>query len=277
MYRLDIRLAGNAPVRVVQERGAWSATASPDGSMIAFACASDGPAICVANRDGSGVRLLTPGAANEDHPAWSPDGTRIAFRRWPAGGPPGPFNRADIWVMNADGSNQVNLTADDPSRVWHASPTWSPRQPDGSYRIAYARFAQPASYVIGRIHSMRADGSDKRLVTSGGEYTEDEPAWSPDGSTIVFVRTGGTAAGDLWLVDAAGGRERPLMASDPADDQRSPKWSPDGRFIAFASKHELTWGTRWVYQLYTVRADGSDLTRRSNEGKDVEHPAWLVR
>jgi Tol biopolymer transport system component len=220
---------------------------------------------------------VTNDPATDFDSTWSPDGTRIAFRRWPAGGPPGPFNRADIWVMNADGSNQVDLTADASARVWHSSPAWSPRQPDGSYRIAYARLAQPASYAIGRFQSMRADGSDKRLVTSGGEYVEDEPAWSPDGTTIVFVRTGGTAAGDLWLVDAAGGRERPLMASDPADDQRSPKWSPDGRFIAFASKHELTWGTRWVYQLYTVRADGSDLTRRSNEGKDVEHPAWLVR
>lgn len=56
------------------------------------------------------------------------------------------------------------------------------------------------------------------------------PSWSPDARTIVFQRTQGTINADLWLVDAAGGNERPVMGS-----QASPMFSPDGRMIAFAS------------------------------------------
>jgi Tol biopolymer transport system component len=61
-----------------------------------------------------------------EYPAWSPDGTRIAFM----GGPDGP-TEYDIWVMNADGSNPVQLT-DSPGPDWW--PAWSP---DGT-RIAFA-------------------------------------------------------------------------------------------------------------------------------------------
>jgi len=277
LFRLDVRAPGSTAARVFQSAGTWAASASPDGSRIAFACTSDGPSICAANADGSGVVVLTPGTANEDQPVWSPDGSRIAFRRWPAGGPPGLANRADIWVMNADGTGQVSITAGLPAGGTHQSPTWSPRQADGSYRIAFARLTKPGEYVVGRIQSVRVDGTDARAITAGREYLEDEPAWSPDGRTIAFVRTGGTAFGDLWTVNATGGEERPLMVQDPDAAQASPAWSPDGRFIAFTSKHELSADNRWTFQVYTVRADGTQLTRRTADGSDKEHPAWVRR
>jgi Tol biopolymer transport system component len=278
LYRLDIRVPGTPAVRVFQFAGARDVVASPDGMRIVFTCREMfGPAICVANRDGSNLVRLTSGPTHEDQPAWSPDGTRIAFRRWAQGGPPGPFNPGDIWVMNADGSGQVNLTGEADDAGAMESPTWSPRQPDGSYRIAYSRQTTQGEHVVGRIHSMRADGSDKRGVTTGGDYLETEPAWSPDGQTIVFVRTGGTAFGDLWLVNAAGGSERALLAVTLTSAQRAPAWSPDGRLIAFTSNHEFEADGSYRYQIYTVRTDGTLLVRRSFRGADKENPSWSPR
>jgi dipeptidyl aminopeptidase/acylaminoacyl peptidase len=131
-------------------------------------------------------------------------------------------------------------------------------------------------YMRGRIYSMRADGADKRALTADGGQLDTDPAWSPDGQSIVFVRTGGEAMGDLWIMGATGSAARQLMAQDPAFEQRSPTWSPDGRFIAFTSNHELGENNRWDYQIYTVTADGSTIVRRT-EGHEKLNPTWIVR
>jgi Tol biopolymer transport system component len=156
------------------------------------------------------------------------------------------------------------------------APTWSPRQADGTYRIAYSRQLLVGGFLTGAIHTMRADGTDKRAATAVGAQLDDEPSWSPDGQTIVFVRTGGEAMGDLWIVSPAGIGARQLMASDPSFEQRSPAWSPDGRFVAFTSNHELGENNRWDYQIYTVTADGRTIVRRT-EGVEKESPAWVAR
>lgn len=279
LYALDVRAPNAAPARVFTVNGAtWDVTPSPDGSKLAFVARTESSVqIHVANRDGSGLRQLTFGGGGADQPAWSPDGSRIAYRRWAPGGPPGIFNRADIWVVNADGSGAANVTNENAPLTSAEWPTWSARQPDGGYRIAYSRQSKPAEYLVGQIVSVRADGSDKFAMTALGTHLDNQPAWSPDGAFIVFVRTGGTAAGDLWMLRTVDRLERQLMASDPADDQRAPSWSPDGSLIAFASKHEPGIDGNYAYQLYTVSPTGTGLTRRTFSGTDKENPTWTPR
>lgn len=88
---------------------AWS----PDGTRIAF---HSGFEIYVVSASGGTAIPLTPGA-DGTHPAWSPDGTRIVYEGIPSGG-----TLADIWVMNADGSNKVNIT--NTPNIDEFQPTW---------------------------------------------------------------------------------------------------------------------------------------------------------
>jgi len=274
LYRVDLRPDAAVPTAVFGIPGTWQASVSPDGQRLAFTCTSDGPAICTSARDGSDVRALTSGGAYEDQPAWSPDGTRIAFRRWPQGGTPGPVNPTDVWVMQADGSGQVNITADAPSQH---TPAWSPRQADGSYRLVYAEELVQDGFLVSHLVSRRADGADRRVHTALDLRTDEHPTWSPDGRTIVFVRSDATVLGDLWALDVASGETRPLLAVALDGTQRSPEWSPDGRHLVFTSAHEPSEGIVYREQLYTVRADGSQLRKRTNDGLAKENPTWQPR
>jgi TolB protein len=114
-------------------------------------------------------------------PRWSPDGRRIVFATARDGD-------LEIYVMDADGSNQTRLTR---SPGLDTFPAWSP---DGT-RIAFVsrRDGNPDLYV------MRADGTDVRRLTEHPERDE-QPAWHPDGRRLVFVgeRDG---AFDLYLVE----------------------------------------------------------------------------
>ena len=167
---------------------AWS----PDGRKIAFSSYRDGHSeIYVMNADGSEVTRLTYdlvgnsapfGGLGNFAPDWSPDGTKIAFTSFR--GDLNASGRAnyDIYVMNADGSNEVRLT-NDPSA--DLDPDWSP---DGTH-IA---FASDRDRDIYEIYVMKADGSGQTNITKNGlpnNFSPDNssPDWSPDGTKIVFV------------------------------------------------------------------------------------------
>ncbi len=265
VYALDIRdpaavarpfnLAGRVPQQAVP---------SPDGLRVAYVVLNlYSSAIYVADRDGRNpVALIDDGSLN-DQPDWSPDGASIAFRRRPIGG------GTDIWVMNStDGGNARNLTAGHgpTNQGW---PAFSPVLPDGSVRIAYSHAENGAA----QIWSMRADGSDRRPVTTSPAVYDDQPGWSPDGSRLVFQRSGDAIFGDIYVVDATGGSGRLLMqlAGPLAGPQVSPTWSPDGRLVAFASRHEGSY-----YQVYTVWFDGTRLARRTSDSADHDFPRWMI-
>ena len=115
------------------------------------------------NADGSVPTRLTENGRVDDDPAWSPDGTKIAF--WRDGG-----ESFDIYVMNADGSGETNLTATLAESA--VRPSWSP---DGT-KIAFHA-------ADSGIWTMNADGSNAVELTTNGF----SPDWSPDGTQLVYV------------------------------------------------------------------------------------------
>jgi TolB protein len=169
------------PVDSADAEPAWS----PDGQELVFSrltsgrCVTEhcGEHLFVVDADGSDVTQLTFGTEIEIEPAWSPDGSRIAFTRW---SDCDPGCERDVYTIRPDGSDMTRLT--ELNRTEY-DPSWSP---DGE-RIAFV-FEQPAGNE--EIYTMAADGTDTQRVTTtqgpGGFTSAVDPAWSPDGERIAF-------------------------------------------------------------------------------------------
>lgn len=125
------------------------------------------------------MRILD-GTVSAREPAWSPDGSQIAF--W------SERDGQDIWVVPVAGGTPVRLTSD-PST--DQSPAWSP---DGQ-RIAFVSDRGGTQ----DIWVMDADGSNPVQVTSD-DTNERAPSWSPDGSAIAYHASGSDNIADVWTV-----------------------------------------------------------------------------
>jgi Tol biopolymer transport system component len=186
-----------------------SATWSPDGRMIAFSRGSgDARDVYVINADGSGQRRLTHSPGMDLQPTWSPDGRKIAFvsrrERCPsaAAGSSYVCGNAEIYVMNADGTGQRNLTHN-PASGFYSAVAWSP---DGR-KMAFScdRDGNAEIYV------MNADGSGQRRLTRN-PLSDVVAAWSPDGRKILFERVtdGLTFGSEIYVMNADGSGQRRL-------------------------------------------------------------------
>jgi Tol biopolymer transport system component len=213
-------------------------------------------------------KRLTTGS-NDFWPEWSPDGSKLAFYR---SADQEFWQGVSVWVINADGSQPINLTGDMTigiEEAWQLA--WAP----DSDRLAFAANigGSPLVYVA------RADGSELRQITEP-RLLGTAPAWSPDGRTLainvgdldrqsgiylvnpdgsglrqlttqrhtfngysvavwspdgkhLLFHAGSPGSQDIWIVDVDGSNERALMTTAYPIDEIGPAWSPDGSRVAY--------------------------------------------
>jgi Tol biopolymer transport system component len=206
---------------------------------------------------GTGATDLTfdPSRFSDDFsPAWSPDGTKIAFHATREGNFDAGY---DIYVMNANGTGQTRLTAGSENDY---DPAWSP---DGS-KLAFTRCCPGGN---AEIYVMNADGSGQTNLTNASSWDR-TPAWSPEGSKIAFDSNRvDPDAEEIYVMNADGSAQTDL-SNNPAQDY-SPAWSPDGSKLAFVSDRD-----DWNNEIYVMNSDGTGQARLTVRPGVDGAPAW---
>lgn len=193
--------------------------------------------------DGGKPVNLTNDPAVDAEPAWSADGTRIAFSSRRTG-------NSELFVMALDGSELQQLTNNPGS---DAQPSWSP---DGQ-KIAFTRSLGGNKEIF----VMNADGTGEINITNHAS-ADSEPAWSPAGDRIAFTsrRRG---SDDIFVVRPDGSSVKRLTL-DPASDSQA-SWAPAGEWIAFSTDRD---GNREIYVMTSKGSGQTNLT--NNPGADTE-------
>lgn len=226
---------------------------SPDNSRVAFASLGN---------QGWSVRMFslelgrmvsftagTEGGSNQA-PAWTSDGTRLAFSSARSGHP-------EIWAADSSGANLHKLT----SFGTDTSPVWNPRT---NSQIAWVsgRTGEPQIYV------MDQDGASVQRMTDSGYAVS--PSWAPNGAMLTFgwnrkYGPGDPGGQDIYVMDIAS--KRWLQATHESGSNDFPSWSPDGRHIVF----ERTVGGH--AQIWSMLADGTHQQQLTHTGNNFM-PNW---
>ena len=259
IHVINLDGSGGISGRYVTAQGEWPDW-SPDGQRIVFASDRDGDfEIYTMKADGSDVVRLSDNGAFDGRPVWSPDGQRIAFvsdRDYP--------NRQEVYVMRADGSDVDRLFLKGCPNFRDYVPSWSP----DSQKIAFAWKCNvnDSSEDI-ELRTMNADGSDIVSLTDN-DYLDFDPVWSPDGQHMAFYseRDGNR---EIYLMNTDGSGVTRLT-NRPNHADWDPAWLPDGRWIVFSSGDFDT----NVFDIYIVRADGSELIRLTDDSTSNVEPTW---
>jgi TolB protein len=241
--------------------------------------------------DGGNLRRLT--SATGFDPAWSPDGTQIAFEsnrnagfgseiyvqtvgtnqavrltrnpandrtpRW------SPDGTQIVFASNRTGTYQIYVTAaDGSSRNKPTQLTFSGENSDPAWsttnKIAFEHTppnGKPEIYV------MKPDGSGQRRLASQG--SDLNPSWSPNSKSIVFD-SGRSGNEQIYVMNADGSRQRRLTFDDARDS--NPVFSPDGRRIAFSSDRSGT------LEVWIMSADGKNLSQLTTTSTASLAPTW---
>ena len=220
--------------------------------------------IYLMNPDGKRLRRLTKHLAYDSAPTWSPDGQKIIFasfrdkHRFQGRGQ----ILGEIYVINSDGTNPINLTQSAGRADGRSS--WSP---DGK-QIVFGSMER----FVGEIWVMEADGGNPRNLTNHHANDRD-PDWSPDGNQIAFESN---RDGD-WEFELWGNWDIYVMNTDSANlinltnhpsEDYGADWSPDGNQIAFSSNREGN------LDIYVMNADGTNPINLTNHPAEDLNPTW---
>jgi len=284
-------------------------TATPGSSLIessgrlAFTSNMDGNlAIYTINADGTMLTKLTSDPMLIMHPTWSSDGRLIAFEACRGGDPSTDCPEGesfDIYTINADGSNLINLTQ---NPAMDRFPSWSP-----SGVIAFSSDRSGTDEIL----VMNSDGTGVEQI-SNGQTRNYEPKWSPDGKRLAYhcsdeqstniciqlygsseqvIKVTGTspvwsrlsAAGDYLLAFHCWSQaysdiciSKPdgtgvLNLTNNTGDDIDPSWSPDGQWIAFQSN---MYNDISIYKVCTTCTESTGFIRLTGDEYDANWPMW---
>ncbi|OGD54034.1 hypothetical protein A3K80_00260 [Candidatus Bathyarchaeota archaeon RBG_13_38_9] len=205
------------------------------------------------NPDGSNITKLTDDDVYDANPAWSKNGSKIAFvstRNIDGGNPEGD---EEIWIMNPDGTGKTQLTFNSAN---DREPDWSP----WGDRIVFSS-NRDGDYEI---YVMDTDGTKVKQLTNNTSSADGKPSWSPLGDKIVFYGYDGDH--EIFVMDVNGISITQLTNNVVSDIW--PDWSPDGSKIAFVRD----WDPNG--DIYLMEPDGANQTQITFDGKRNHWPAW---
>jgi len=278
--------------------GAWAQTRSDRQqsglrSTIAFVSTRHDPAadpavdpqrawlaaeIYLMDGDGTNPRRLTQNNFADGFPALSPDGKRIVFdsnRLLTVGE---PFNTSDLFVMKADGTEQISL-------VRGSSATWSPDSRRIAFHASASGKGRPINFLPGAattdsdIFVMNVDDFLKKRarpknITNNPAAIDDDPDWSPHGQQIIFTshavtdNTDNHVTAEIYLLDADR-TGKPTRLTNNTEEERAPSWSPDGKRIVFCCRRGGP-----DFEICVMNADGSGQVQLTNNTIGDLTPSW---
>ena len=284
---------------------------SPDGKWVAYVVAraikdtdKNDTDIWMASWDGTQEIQVTSSADGESRPRWSPDNKYLSFVSARQGAKDG-----QLWLLNRAGGEAIKVSdvkggiadyewAPDGKRLVFVVNVPDPRDPKDDEKTDPEKKKTPPPIVIDRYqfkqdvegylrnarsHLYLFDLETKKAeaLTSGTQFEESSPAWSPDGAKIAFVSKRGEGDidrhdnTDIWVIEAKVGAQPKQITTTPTGDEGPLSWSPDGKQIAFLASDELKYSAYTQSKLGIVSAAGGQ-PRYLAESLDrpIRQPVW---
>jgi dipeptidyl aminopeptidase/acylaminoacyl peptidase len=284
---------------------------SPDGKWVAYVVSraikdtdKNDTDIWMASWDGTQEIQLTSSPDGESRPRWSPDNKYLAFVSSRQGAKAG-----QLWLLNRAGGEAIKVSdvkggigdyewAPDGKRLVLVVNEPDPRDPKEDDKTEAEKKKTPPPIVIdryqfkqdiegylrnGRSHLYVFDLASKKAeaITSGTQFEESSPAWSPDGTRIAFVSKRGDGDvdrhdnTDIWVIEPRPGAQPKQITTTTTGEEGPLSWSPDGRQIAFLAGDELKYSAYNQNRLGVVSSTGGQ-PRYLAESLDrpIRQPVW---